>query len=473
MKKRFSIIIALVMILVTMGSWSCAEGDLNNGTVAIEQAVNSCFLLEVYDQYDTVIGTGSGFVAFDGGTLITNEHVIENAAYIVAYSDQYRSKYKLTELKAVNREMDIAILAFDENAQVTPLQVAADRELQRGQSVIAIGSPKGSINSVSNGMVSNIVYYSESVRDAIQFTAPISHGSSGGALFDEWGAVIGVCTSSRVDANSMFYAIPIRYAKMLYDKSVGKETTLLADYGRLTAKDKLAYATSPAVDYVGTWVLTGAETDGVQMGPSTLAAVGMDMKVVVNADGTVVLSMMGMEEGGTWAATENGIAITDSAETVEIAYQNEMLLMNQSGVTMMLTREGAAPAIVEAEGPTALAGVDPVAFEGQWLLTTANFMGVEMSAETVGVYMALVLSQGQALFATNDENGEIVTDQMSYVVTEVEGVGTVCSIADQDETTGETMEVLALNLLDDGRLVWRMELEGMVMEYYFTKQVAE
>ena len=232
-------------------------------------------------------------------------------------------------------------------------------------------------------------------------------------------------------------------------------------------------AFAEGVDYVGTWVLTGAESDGVQMGPTTLAAVGMDMKVVVNADGTVVLSMMGMEEGGTWAATENGIAITDSAETVEIAYQNEMLLMNQSGVTMMLTREGAAPAIAEAEGPTALAGVDPVAFEGQWLLTTANFMGVEMSAETVGVYMALVLSQGQALFATNDENGEIVTDQMSYVVTEVEGVGTVCSIADQDETTGETMEVLALNLLDDGRLVWRMELEGMVMEYYFTKQVAE
>ena len=232
-------------------------------------------------------------------------------------------------------------------------------------------------------------------------------------------------------------------------------------------------AFAEGVDYVGTWVLTGAETDGVQMGPSTLAAVGMDMKVVVNADGTVTLSMMGMEEGGTWAATENGIAITDSTETVEIAYQNEMLLMDQSGVTMMLTREGAAPAIVEAEGPTALAGVDPVAFEGQWLLTTANFMGVEMSAETVGVYMALVLSQGQALFATNDENGEIVTDQMSYVVTEVEGVGTVCSIADQDETTGETMEVLALNLLDDGRLVWRMELEGMVMEYYFTKQVAE
>lgn len=232
-------------------------------------------------------------------------------------------------------------------------------------------------------------------------------------------------------------------------------------------------AFAEGVDYTGTWVLTGAEAEGVQMGPDMLAMLGMDMTMVVNADGTMVMSMMGYEEAGTWVATENGMAITDAVETVEAIYQDGTLLLNQDGVTMMLTREGAAPALTAAAAPTALAGVDPAAFEGQWLLTTANFMGVEMSAETVGVYMALVLSQGQALFATNDENGEIVTDQMSYVVTEVEGVGTVCTIVDQDETTGETMEVLALNLLDDGRLVWRMELEGLVMEYFFTKQVAE
>lgn len=232
-------------------------------------------------------------------------------------------------------------------------------------------------------------------------------------------------------------------------------------------------AFAEGVDYVGTWVLTGAESDGVQMGPSTLAAIGMDMKVVVNADGTVTLSMMGMEEGGTWAATENGIAITDSTETVEIAYQNEMLLMNQSGVNMMLTREGAAPAIAEAEGATALAGVDPAAFEGQWLLTTANVMGMEMPVDGLGLYMALVLSQGDALFATTDDNGEIVTEQVSYTVAEVDGVGTVCTIIGQDSATGEIVEVLDLKMLSDGRLNWSLDMDGLIVEYYFTKQVAE
>lgn len=233
------------------------------------------------------------------------------------------------------------------------------------------------------------------------------------------------------------------------------------------------FAFAEGVDYTGTWVLTGAEASGVQMGPDMLAMLGMDMTMVLNADGSVALSMMGMEETGTWVATENGIAITDATETVEAIYQDEKLLMNQDGVTMMLTREGAAPALNAEAAPTVLAGVDPAAFEGSWLLTTASVMGMEMNVEDMGVYMGLVLSQGQALFATTDENGGIVTEQISYTVNEVEGVGTVCTLVGQDQTTGEIVEVLALNLLNDGRLVWKLNMEGMVVEYFFTAQAAE
>lgn len=227
------------------------------------------------------------------------------------------------------------------------------------------------------------------------------------------------------------------------------------------------------VDYTGTWVLTGAEASGVQMGPSMLEMIGMDMTMILNADGTVTLTMMGLEESGTWVATENGVAITDATETLEAIYQNDMLLMEQAGALMMLTREGAAPAIAEEEGPAVLSGVDPAAFEGQWLLTTATVMGMEMSVDSLGVYMALVLSDGSALFGTTDENGELVTEEVSYTVTEVEGAGTVCTIIGQDETTGEVVEVLALNMLDDGRLLWSLDMDGMVVEYYFTKQVEE
>ena len=186
---------------------------------AIDKAAQSAFLLEVYDGQDRAIATGSGFVAFDKGTMITNEHVIDGAAYIIAYSDQYSNAYKLTELKAVDKEKDIALLEFDETANVQPLKLDSTSRLLRGQPVTAIGSPQGILNTVSSGNISNIVHYSDAVQDAIQFTAPISPGSSGGALFNEQGSVIGLCVSMLKEGEAMYYAIPIKYVEELYKAS--------------------------------------------------------------------------------------------------------------------------------------------------------------------------------------------------------------------------------------------------------------
>lgn len=228
---------------------------------AIDQAAQSAFLLEVYDNKDQVIGTGSGFVAFDKGIMITNEHVIEDAAYIIAYSDQYRNAYKLTELKAVDKEKDIAILAFDKTANVKPLKVDGTSRLLRGQPVTAIGSPQGILNTVSSGNISNIVYYSDVVQDAIQFTAPISPGSSGGALFNEHGNVVGLCVSG-ITEGDLYYAIPIKYVEELYKSTQGMEVTMLMDYRKLNqiVTDPLSGLTFPIIDGWEGWVLEQTDT---------------------------------------------------------------------------------------------------------------------------------------------------------------------------------------------------------------------
>ena len=124
-------------------------------------------------------------------------------------------------------------------------------------------------------------------------------------------------------------------------------------------------AFAEGVDYTGTWVLTGAESAGMQMGPETLAMFGLEMTMTFHADGTMSVTTMGMEETGTWVATATGIAMTDDTETIEIPYQNEMLLIDDQGTVLMFTREGAAPAVAEATGPVALSGVPAEAFEGQ------------------------------------------------------------------------------------------------------------
>ncbi len=225
-------------------------------------------------------------------------------------------------------------------------------------------------------------------------------------------------------------------------------------------------AFAEGVDYTGTWVLTGAEYEGVQMGPSALAAIGLDMTMVLAADGTLTLTTMGMEEAGTWVATETGIAITDEAETLDVLYQNDMLVLEESGSLMMLTREGAAPAIAEATGPVALAGVAPEAFEGQWLMTHVSFMGMELTAEDMGIYMALVLTEGAGLLGTTDENGEAIAENITYTISEVEGVGTMIEIA---SAQAAEESVLSLCMAEDGTLY--LEESGMFM--FFTKQVEE
>lgn len=238
MKKAYSFF-AIIILLAFIPN-ACALGftkqtPFQTDYEAIDSAAQSVFLLEVYDANDQLLATGSGFVAFDQGTMITNEHVIEDGAYIIAYSDQYRASYRLNALKAVDKDKDIAILSFDETARVTPLSIDTTSRLLRGQPVTAIGSPQGVINTVSSGNISNIVFYSNEIPDYIQFTAPISPGSSGGALFSENGSVIGLCVSYHKEGEAMYYAIPMKYVKEMYLGTNARETISLAQYNDISS----------------------------------------------------------------------------------------------------------------------------------------------------------------------------------------------------------------------------------------------
>ncbi len=200
---------------------------------AIEAAAKSVFLLEAYDENNEVLSTGSGFLAFDGETLITNHHVIEGAANMIAYSDNYENMYVVSELMAASEERDIAILRFDNQEGIPPLPVDSGSSVLRGQPVTAIGSPQGVLNTVSSGNVSNILYLTEAWPDVIQFTAAISHGSSGGALFNQNGSVVGLVFGLLEDGENMNYAVPIKYVEELYRQAQGRAPMLLAAFNRL------------------------------------------------------------------------------------------------------------------------------------------------------------------------------------------------------------------------------------------------
>lgn len=202
---------------------------------AIEAAADSMFLVEVYNAKDRLIATGSGFVAFDEHYFVTNHHVIEGAAYLKVYDDNStKMSFTLTRLLNVDKEKDIAILDFPDGKNYRSLPIGQTADLKRGQPVVVIGSPQGEKNSVSNGIVSNT--FMENGCMVIQFTAAISPGSSGGALFNDQGQVIGLVYAKHKEGENMNYAVDIEEVEKLY-KKIDHTSALLSQYNK-TATSK-------------------------------------------------------------------------------------------------------------------------------------------------------------------------------------------------------------------------------------------
>ena len=220
----------LILICIFMGfsvGIASAEADrvkpFSTDYEAINEAAQSMFLVEVYDRNDTLIKTGSGFIAFDEHYFVTNHHVIEDAKYLVVVDDNGK-EYKVTDLLVADEEKDIAILSFDEAANYRPLPLCATDDLLRGQPIVAIGSPKGVRNTVTTGNISNLI--DDNGTHIIQFTAAASPGSSGGAIFNDRGEVIGLMFSKRTDAENMNYAVEVSELISIYKTINGMSISL-------------------------------------------------------------------------------------------------------------------------------------------------------------------------------------------------------------------------------------------------------
>jgi hypothetical protein len=213
---KFCPILLFITFLLLFSPASLAESKaFHEDYTAIDYAAKSVLMLEIYDKNEELIATGSGFVIFDNLTMVTNCHVLDGAYYMIAYSDD-GFHYDIDKVIAVDKDKDIAILGFESPTNLAPLEYVEKAELLRGQPVVAIGSPKGIKNTVSIGNISTIV--ADQTYNVIQFTAPISHGSSGGALFNDEGKVVGITFASLEEGQNLNFAIGIDEAVLLYSK---------------------------------------------------------------------------------------------------------------------------------------------------------------------------------------------------------------------------------------------------------------
>lgn len=227
--KKTGWIIGAIVVLVALAigaAFLFQPAPFADNASAIEVADSSVVTIFCYDYEDELAATGSGFVAFDGKTIITNYHVM-TSAYTCKISTNQDISYEVSKILCYSKEQDIAILQLEKDTGLQPLTLGDSSIIKKGETIVAIGSPLGIKNTVSTGVLSGRLM--DTSMDVLQFTAPISSGSSGGALFDNNGNVIGITYASYIDGQNLNLAIPIELANDLYN-SMGAEKNVSAIY---------------------------------------------------------------------------------------------------------------------------------------------------------------------------------------------------------------------------------------------------
>jgi S1-C subfamily serine protease len=167
-------------------------------------------------------GSGSGFLISSDGFIVTNHHVVENAAAIkVAFAD---GRTAVAELKGADASTDIAVLKIYESG-LKALSFADSDALQPGQIAIAIGNPMGLQHTVTTGVVSALgrtlrAGNGRLIDDIIQTDAALNPGNSGGPLVNSNGQVIGVNTATITSAQGLCFAVSANLAAYVAGKLI-------------------------------------------------------------------------------------------------------------------------------------------------------------------------------------------------------------------------------------------------------------
>jgi S1-C subfamily serine protease/regulator of sirC expression with transglutaminase-like and TPR domain len=182
----------------------------------------SVFVVESLNSRGEVFAYGSGVAvriprksnAASDLLVVTNKHVIYGA---VAYRVRKGEKAWKATLVRLDQGHDLCALQPEAGWTAKPIPVRVSSTVKVGERTYAIGAPEGLELTLSEGLVSGLRDI-DSIR-VIQTSAPISHGSSGGGLFDSEGRLIGVTTFFLKEGQNLNFALPGEWVLALGEES--------------------------------------------------------------------------------------------------------------------------------------------------------------------------------------------------------------------------------------------------------------
>ncbi|MCP4964478.1 MAG: trypsin-like serine protease [bacterium] len=208
------------------------EGDQTSVAAVARKVVPSIVTIDVgstVDEAFLAFASGSGVVLTSDGVVVTNHHVVEDADRVQVIFDDGRI-YE-ADLIGSDRRTDLAVLRIDATG-LTPIDIGSTETAEIGQVAIAVGSPLGldGGSSVTAGVISAFGRQvttgpeaADTLFDMLQTDAPITEGSSGGALVDSEGRLLGITSAiglSSAGAEGVGFAIPIELVTRITDEIV-------------------------------------------------------------------------------------------------------------------------------------------------------------------------------------------------------------------------------------------------------------
>ena len=186
------------------------SGNLSSQTLSAEQIYekikDAVVVILAYDYSNELAKQGSGVVLNDKGYVVTNYHILSGCERLEIMHGKEIIPY--VDIIGINVEKDILILKIEQK-KFPSVKLGDVKLLKVGQRVYAIGSPMGFENTISEGIISGLRSYEDLRKNYIQITASISSGSSGGAILNDKGELIGISTLTAKEGQNLNFAVPI------------------------------------------------------------------------------------------------------------------------------------------------------------------------------------------------------------------------------------------------------------------------
>jgi S1-C subfamily serine protease len=280
------------------------------------------------------VGSGSGVIYDSKGDIVTNDHVIDGATNLsVTLNDGRTFKAAVVGTDKVD---DLAVIHINAS-NLTPASFASDGGYSIAQNVLAIGSPLGLKQSVTQGLISGLNRVEQEpsgayLPNAIQTSAPINPGNSGGALVTLDGTVVGIPTLVQTSsgdgtaAQDVGFAIPAQRVTLVATQIIatGKVTHTDRAYLGIDPQDASSAQSSPFGSFFG--------SGGQSQSPVTSGAVIAQL----SQDGPAAKA--GLQQGDV-IVQAGGQPITDAQDLLTVLASKKpgdslSLKVDRSGQTM-------------------------------------------------------------------------------------------------------------------------------------------